>query len=213
VLRGIDLDVAEGEFVSIVGASGSGKTTLLNIIGGLDRGAEGTIRVAGKPIPELNDRAVSDLRSGTVGFVFQAYHLLDHLTVAENVALPSLFSRSSDAMAESGLERRIAEVLEVVGLSERGDDRPAKLSGGERQRVAIARALLLRPAVLLCDEPTGNLDEETGASVVDLFKKIHEGGVTILVVTHDQKVFRTAERSLRLKDGTLEAWQPEGVTA
>jgi ABC-type lipoprotein export system ATPase subunit len=199
----VDLDVADGEFVSIVGRSGSGKTTLLNVISGLDTGGTGEIRVAGMDIPGLPDRSLSAFRSDVVGFVFQAYHILDHLTVAENVSLPSLFSRLPDALRGEALTKRVAEVLDSVGLVGRGEDRPADLSGGERQRVAIARSLLLRPRLLLCDEPTGNLDETTGAAVVDLLRTIHGSNVTILVVTHDRGISHAAERVLELSEGVL----------
>jgi len=204
VLRGVDLDVGEGEFVAVVGRSGSGKTTLLNIVGGLDLDFEGDVEVAGRDLRELDDRALSSLRSGTIGFVFQAYHILDHLTVGENAALPALFSRSSGGPVGDRLARRVSEVLEAVGLSGREGDRPADFSGGERQRVAIARALLLQPRLLLCDEPTGNLDRETGAAVVDLLRRIHGDGVTVLVVTHDEEISHAAGRVLELRDGGLE---------
>ena len=207
VLRGVDLSVGEGEFVTLVGRSGSGKTTLLNIIGGLDSGYEGTVEIDSTDLQTLGDRALSILRGSTVGFVFQAYHILDHLTVAENAALPSLFQPTVNAMSRDALNERVDQVLSAVGMAWRAAERPATLSGGERQRVAIARALLLRPRVLLCDEPTGNLDPHTGHEVVDLLRGIHEDeGVTVVVATHDEVISRSADRVLELRRGRLDDW-------
>jgi putative ABC transport system ATP-binding protein len=199
----VDLDVADGEFVSIVGRSGSGKTTLLNVISGLDTGGTGEIRVAGMDIPGLPDRSLSAFRSDVVGFVFQAYHILDDLTVAENVSLPSLFSRLPDALRGEALTKRVAEVLDSVGLVGRGEDRPADLSGGERQRVAIARSVVMDPKILLADEPTGNLDSVAGAEVIKLLETMNGDGLTLIVVTHDPGIGDRAPRRIRLADGKL----------
>jgi len=207
VLRGLDLDVAEGELVAVVGRSGAGKTTLLNVIGGLDAGYHGSVEVAGRCLAELDDRALSAFRNRSVGFVFQAYNLLDHLTVAENVVLPSLFAgaRVGAGGHREARERALA-ALAAVGLADRCDDRPAVLSGGERQRVAIARALLQRAPLLLCDEPTGNLDEVTGADVAELLQEVRRArGVTVVVTTHDRVICRLADRVLELCDGLLVA--------
>ena len=205
VLQDLDLDVGEGELVAVVGRSGAGKTTLLNVIGGLDTGYLGSVEVSGKRLAELGDRQLSAFRNRSVGFVFQAYNLLEHLTVAENVTLPQVFARARNAV-ESGADvrRRAVAALDRVGLADRADDRPAVLSGGERQRVAIARALLQRAPLLLCDEPTGNLDEATGAQVVELLRGVHgAGGVTVVVATHDRAICRLADRVLELREGTL----------
>ncbi len=207
VLRGVDLEVEEGEFTVIVGRSGVGKTSLLNIVGGLDSGYEGEVEVAGRNLGNLGDRALSRLRRSTIGFVFQAYHLLDHLTVAENVLLPSLFVSGSAADRGREMTARAAEVLEEVGMAGRAADRPAGLSGGERQRVAVARALALGPRILLCDEPTGNLDPHTGSQIVDLLVRIHDAGLaTVLVATHDEAISRSAGRVLELRRGVLDDW-------
>jgi putative ABC transport system ATP-binding protein len=205
VLRGLDLDVAEGELVAVVGRSGAGKTTLLNVIGGLDAGYQGSVEVGGRRLAELDDRELSAFRNRSVGFVFQAYNLLDHLTVAENVLLPSLFTRARvGAGGHREARARALAALSAVGLADRCDDRPAVLSGGERQRVAIARALLQRAPVLLCDEPTGNLDEATGADVAELLQEVRRArGVTVVVTTHDRAIRRLADRVLELRDGLL----------
>ncbi len=207
VLRGVDLAVGEGEFVTLVGRSGSGKTTLLNIIGALDSEYEGSVEIHGTEIKKLGDRALSILRGSTIGFVFQAYHILDHLTVAENAALPAFFQPAATAMTNGALRERVDQVLTAVGMAWRAKERPAVLSGGERQRVAVARALLLRPRVLLCDEPTGNLDPHTGGEVVGLLRRIHEEeGVTVMVATHDETISRSADRVLELRRGKLDDW-------
>jgi len=205
VLQDLDLDVGEGELVAVVGRSGAGKTTLLNVIGGLDTGYQGSVEVSGKRLAELGDRQLSAFRNRSVGFVFQAYNLLEHLTVAENVTLPQVFASARDAV-ETGADvrRRAVEALDRVGLADRADDRPAVLSGGERQRVAIARALLQRAPLLLCDEPTGNLDEATGADAAELLRELHRAvGVTMVVATHDRAIWRLADRVLELRDGSL----------
>jgi ABC-type lipoprotein export system ATPase subunit len=215
VLRGLDLDVAAGELVAVVGRSGAGKTTLLNVVGGLDTGYEGSVEVAGLRLGELDDRALSAFRNRSVAFVFQAYNLLDHLSVVENVTLPFLFARSRSGSESHGeLPPRALAALAAVGLADRQDDRPGVLSGGERQRVAIARALLQRAPLLLCDEPTGNLDEATGAEIAGLLRELHRtGSVTTVVATHDRTICRLADRVLELRDGGLTALGAETMEA
>ena len=205
VLRGIDLVIEAHDFVSLVGRSGSGKTTLLNVIGGLDRAFEGEVRVAGHELQALRDAEISNFRNLTVGFVFQAYHLLDHLTCRENVALAALFTRGESRRDASWVRSRADDLLDAVGLQGVGPRSPSTLSGGERQRIAIARALFNRPQILLCDEPTGNLDTETGREVVDLLSVLHrEQEVTIVAATHDEGIAAAGVRVLRLHDGLLE---------
>jgi ABC-type lipoprotein export system ATPase subunit len=204
VLREIDMEVMAGEFVAIVGRSGSGKTTLLNIVGGLDTRYNGEVEVSGRMLGDLGDAELSDFRNTNVGFVFQAYHLLDHLQVIENVELPALFDRRRDAPPAEAVRRRAEEVLERIGLIERAFVQPGELSGGERQRLALARALLQRPPVLLCDEPTGNLDNETGAEVISLMREIHQDDhPTVIVATHDDAIAASADRVLELSGGLL----------
>lgn len=206
-LRGLDLTVAAREFVSIVGRSGSGKTTLLNLIGGLDRSYEGVVRVGDRDLRELDDAGLADYRNLRVGQVFQAYHLLDHLSCGENVALPALFARDCGPRHGPGVRQRAEEVLACVGLEGAADRSPTTLSGGERQRVAIARALYRQPPILLCDEPTGNLDTDTGREVVNLLRRLHlEQEMTVVAVTHDPEVSKAGGRISRLVDGILEAW-------
>jgi putative ABC transport system ATP-binding protein len=210
VLKGVDLEIAAGDFVSLVGRSGCGKTTLLNIVGGLDFGFEGRVEVDGRDIGSLADRDLARYRRDTVGFVFQAYHLLDHLSCAENVALAARFGAGGAAGAKR--ERaRAEEVLESVGLAGAAERRPTRLSGGERQRVAVARALFNRPRLLLLDEPTGNLDTATGGEILDLLSTLHsEMALTILAATHDGAIEAAGRRLLRISDGRL-ADSPEDV--
>jgi ABC-type lipoprotein export system ATPase subunit len=191
----VSLTVAEGEFISIIGTSGSGKTTLLNLIGGLDRDYEGKVVVEGRDLRTLSDRDLSAFRNETIGFVFQHFHLLPHLSCKENVLLPSFFSRGARA-ADA------AEVLGRVGLEDKIDAMPGSLSGGQKQRVAIARALLNRPKIILCDEPTGNLDRNTGQQILELFASLNrEERITLLIITHEEHISRAAERVVRLEAG------------
>ncbi len=202
VLAGVDLAVAEGELLAVVGPSGCGKSTLLNIIGGLDTDYSGEVEVAGSRLTGLPDRALAAFRNRTVGFVFQSFNLLAPLTALENVLLPSFFGGPAESGAE--LEARALSALSRVGLKEKAGRRPPELSGGERQRVAIARALFGRPRLILCDEPTGNLDATTGAEVIDFFAQLaRQEKQTLVVVTHEERVSRAAGRVLRLKDGRL----------
>jgi ABC-type lipoprotein export system ATPase subunit len=204
VLAGIDLGIGAGDFVSVVGRSGAGKTTLLNLIGGLDSVFEGRVEVEGKDLRSLDDAELSAFRNTQVGHVFQAYHLLDHLSCRENVAVAALFARGRARQDAANVRHRADEVLEIVGLGGAGRRRPSALSGGERQRVALARALFQRPSILLCDEPTGNLDLETGQEIVELLGTLHRrDAMTILAVTHDESIAAAGARVLRLRDGRL----------
>jgi putative ABC transport system ATP-binding protein len=200
-LDGIELSIDEGELVAVLGPSGSGKSTLLGVIGGLDRAFTGRVEVFGDDLRGLGDGALSRLRGARIGFVFQAFHLLPHLRVIDNVMAPALFA--PDGAALTG---RAMSLLERLGLADRARDTPAQLSGGQRQRVAIARALLRRPKLLLCDEPTGNLDAETGARTIELFRDLHrEEALTIVAVTHEARLADVATRTVRLRDGKIEA--------
>lgn len=211
VLHGVDLDIQEGEMVSIVGPSGSGKSTLLHAIGGLDRDYEGTIEVSGRDLMKMSDVELSDYRNRSVGFVFQTFNLLQHQTCAENVALPALFSRGDDALTPAAALERARDVLARVDLSDKVDAKPTTLSGGQRQRVAIARALFNRPQLMLCDEPTGNLDSAMGRTIMDLFVRLNEeDGITVVIVTHDPKIAASTARTVRVQDGkVLEGDMPD----
>jgi putative ABC transport system ATP-binding protein len=200
-LRGVDLAVADQEFVALVGPSGSGKSTLLNLIGGLDRPTSGKVWINSTELSGSDERALTQHRRQHVGFVFQSFNLLPRLTAEENVAIPLMFS----GVPEKERLARARGLLEQVGLDARLDHRPTQLSGGEQQRVAIARALVGQPALLLADEPTGNLDTATGAEIMSLLKKLNrERGLTLLVVTHDPEVATFAGRVVRLRDGRVE---------
>jgi putative ABC transport system ATP-binding protein len=204
VLCGVDFEIADGEFISIVGPSGSGKSTLLHAIGGLDTDYGGSIEVDGKDLRGLSDKELSDYRNRNIGFVFQSFYLLPHLTVLENVALPAVFARSGKPMDHAAATARAKAVLEQVELTEKTDSTPTMLSGGQRQRVAIARALFHEPRVMLCDEPTGNLDSKMGAQIIEIFRKLnHEAKITVLIVTHDPRISAATTRTLRVDDGTL----------
>lgn len=200
-LDGVRLAVGPGEFVAVTGRSGSGKTTLLNVLGGLDRDYTGSVRLDGRDLAHLRDREVSDLRNRGIGFVFQAFHLLAHLTVLENVTLPALFGGVTQG---AGAVDRALAALERVGLRDKAGVRPTRLSAGERQRVAIARAILNRPRLLLCDEPTGNLDEGTGAVVLGIFRELNErDGTTLVIATHSPQVAGAAGRRVALEAGRV----------
>ena len=202
VLQGIDLQVSGGEMVAVEGVSGCGKTTLLNLIGGLDRDFSGEISVDGRSLASLGDRDLAAFRNEAVGFVFQHFHLLDHLTLGENVSLPAFFRRTPMPAADS--RTRAHQVLERVGLGDRLDDVPTRLSGGQKQRVAIARALFNGPRLLLCDEPTGNLDTRTGQQILDLFGELSAAGeLTQVIVTHESRVSQVARRVIRMEDGRI----------
>ncbi len=195
----VSLELPAGAFATVVGTSGSGKTTLLNIIGGLDSAFAGRARVDGRELGKLDDRELSAFRRQTVGFVFQHFHLLDHLDARHNVALPARFSGlpHQEALA------RAAEVLARVGLGEKLGRRPAELSGGQKQRVAIARALFHRPRIILADEPTGNLDTTTGGQIIGLFEELNREGLTVVAVTHEQFLFHHPTHVVHLEDGRV----------
>jgi putative ABC transport system ATP-binding protein len=202
ILRGVDLEVGAREMVAIVGPSGSGKSTLLYVAGALDQDFTGEAVIAGTALDGLSAEARADLRNRSVGFVFQSFNLLQGLTALENVMLPGLLRRG-DREPLARIRARAAEALRDVGLEPKADQPPARLSGGERQRVAIARALFARPQVLLADEPTGNLDAVTGEGIIRLFADLAASGLTVLVVTHEERVSRAATRVLHLAEGRL----------
>ncbi|MBW8807682.1 ABC transporter ATP-binding protein [Lysobacter capsici] len=199
-LAGVDLKIASGEFVAITGASGSGKSSLLNILGCLDRPTRGRYLIEGRDVAAMDDEAASDIRNRRIGFVFQSFHLLPRLSLLENVLLPLRFHREPPP----GTHERALALLDRVGLGERSTHRPSELSGGQQQRAAIARALLLQPALLLADEPTGNLDSKSAGDVLDLIQEVHAGGQTVVLVTHDRDLAARAPREVRLHDGKVD---------
>jgi ABC-type lipoprotein export system ATPase subunit len=196
---GVDLDVAPGEIVAVMGPSGCGKSTLLHLLGGLDRPSGGELSLAGQRIDRLGEKALARMRRTAVGFVFQAFHLMEECTAAENVELPELLAGRSPRAAR----RRAEHLLERVGLADRASFLPSALSGGQRQRVAIARALSNEPLVVLADEPTGNLDSAATLDVLRLFDSLHEAGQTLVIVTHDTRIAATADRMISMRDGAF----------
>jgi putative ABC transport system ATP-binding protein len=200
-LRGVTFTVRGGELVAVVGPSGSGKSTLLHLMGTLDRPTGGHVRVTGLEVTGLSDPELAALRASRIGFVFQQFHLAEHTTAVENVADGLLYAGVPAAERRA----RAREALARVGLAERADFRPSKLSGGERQRVAIARALVGRPAIVLADEPTGNLDSASGAAILALLKELHRGGATIVVVTHNHELADQLPRRVEVRDGRIVA--------
>ncbi len=198
-LRGVSFDVRRGELVAIVGPSGSGKSTLLHIIGTLERPSSGVVRIGGVDAAQLNDRELSRLRAREIGFVFQQFFLAEHATVRQNVADGLLYA----GVPATERHMRADEALERVGLGKRASFKPTKLSGGERQRVAIARALVGRPAIVLADEPTGNLDSTTGASIIELIRELNAAGATILMITHETALADKMPRQIRVLDGQV----------
>ena len=199
VLHDISLTIVEGEYLAIMGPSGSGKSTLMNLIGCLDRPTAGEYILAGENVAELDDNGLSRLRNRTIGFVFQNFNLLPRETVLENVALPLLYA----GVPRAERLERARDVLEGVGLSDRVDFYPTQLSGGQKQRVAIARAMVNRPRVLLADEPTGALDSASGRQVMELFRRLNDVGVTIVMITHAQEIADSAKRVIRILDGRV----------
>jgi len=200
-LRDINLEIAAGEYLSIMGPSGSGKSTLLNIIGLLDRASSGLYRLDGRDVTALSDEEQAQVRRDKIGFIFQFFHLVPRLTALENVELPMVLA----GIATTERRSRAEKLLENYGLANRAHHRPDQLSGGQRQRVAIARATVMKPAVLLADEPTGNLDRTSGTEVVEILERLHQQGVTLLVVTHDPALGNRAHRRLRMVDGAIES--------
>ena len=195
----VDLDVPAGETLAVMGPSGCGKSTLLHLLGGLDRPSGGEIWLAGQRIDQMSERGMAALRRDAVGFVFQAFHLMDELTAVENIELPALLAGRSARAAR----RRAIDLLDQVGLADRARHLPSQLSGGQRQRVAIARALANAPMIVLADEPTGNLDSEATLDVLRLFESLHEAGQTLVIVTHDARIAATADRLISMRDGAF----------
>ena len=201
VLKGIDLDIFKNQYVALMGPSGSGKSTLMNLLGCLDTPTEGTYVLNGSDVSALDDNALAEIRNNEIGFVFQTFNLLPRSTALENVALPLVY-------AGWGKEERIArasEVLEQVGLGDRMDHKPNQLSGGQRQRVAVARALVNKPALILADEPTGNLDSKSSVEIMKLFDDIQAAGNTVVLVTHEEDIAQHAKRVIRLVDGNIDS--------
>jgi putative ABC transport system ATP-binding protein len=199
-LRSVDLDIPRGEYIAIMGASGSGKSTLMNLLGCLDRPTAGRYELDGSPVESLGDDELSRVRGQKIGFVFQAFNLISELTITENVEIPLLYQGIPAAERRA----RALESLRIVGLENRSHHRPRELSGGQQQRAAIARALVGRPAILMADEPTGNLDSATGQAILDVFEDLHSRGLTLIMVTHDDRIAERCERIVRLKDGVVE---------
>ena len=205
-LRGVDLSLYEGQYIAIMGQSGSGKSTMMNILGCLDRPTHGSYFLDGKDCSTMGDEELSRYRGRKIGFVFQAFNLIPELSVRENVEVPLFYQ----GVRPAERRRRATEVLTKVGLEHRLGHRPNELSGGQQQRTAIARALVTSPAVLMADEPTGNLDSATGRAILDMFDELHAGGITIIMVTHDPAVAERTQRVVRLKDGLVESDGPGG---
>jgi putative ABC transport system ATP-binding protein len=198
-LKGIDLDIYPGEFVAIVGPSGSGKSTLMNLLGCLDTPSDGTYEIGGDNVAGVSRDELAEIRNRRVGFVFQSFNLLPHLTALENVELPMLFG----GIAPKERRKRATEFLEKVGLGDRVDHKPTELSGGQMQRVAIARALAMNPDILLADEPTGNLDTTSGTDIMSIFNELWQSGRTLVIITHDPALARRASRVVEIRDGRI----------
>ncbi len=205
VLKGVDVNIAKGEFVAIKGASGSGKSTLLHILGSLDKPDKGSVFYCGKDLNSFSSAKINEFRNKKIGFVFQFYHLLDELNVLQNVLLAQMVKTGTLGwLVKAGQAKKTAlKLLDQMGLSGRIEHRPFQLSGGERQRVAIARALINAPDVILADEPTGNLDSETGNDILKVLEKLNSAGQTIVMVTHDDRIAARAQRIIRLTDGKI----------
>jgi putative ABC transport system ATP-binding protein len=198
-LRGVDLDISRNEYVAVVGPSGSGKSTLMNIVGCLDTPTSGEYVLSGEAVKGLDRNRLAEIRNKHIGFVFQNFNLLPYASALENVELPLLFA----GVPARERKERAAEMLRRVDLAERMDHKPTELSGGQMQRVAIARALVNDPAIILADEPTGNLDSASGHAIVDLFQELHDAGQTIVMITHDQAVAKLASRVVQIRDGQI----------
>ena len=200
-LDGLDLDIHANEYVALMGPSGSGKSTLMNMLGCLDSPTSGSYVLNGQDVSRLEDDALADIRNREIGFVFQTFNLLPRYTAQENVALPMIYA----GVGKADRMKRAEEVLAQVGLADRMDHRPNELSGGQRQRVAVASALVMRPSIILADEPTGNLDTATSLEVMELFADIQKAGNTVILVTHEEDIAACAERTVRLRDGRVES--------
>jgi putative ABC transport system ATP-binding protein len=200
-LRGVDLEIYKGEFVALMGPSGSGKSTLMNILGCLDTPTKGTYILNGTDVSNLNDNELAEIRNKEIGFVFQTFNLLPRSSSLENVALPLVYA----GIAKEARTKRAIETLESVGLGNRMYHKPNELSGGQRQRVAVARALVNNPAIILADEPTGNLDTKTSIEIMGLIEEIHQKGNTIILVTHEEDIAKHAHRIVRMRDGAIES--------
>ena len=198
----LDLTVCRGDYLAVMGASGSGKSTAMNILGCLDRPSSGSYHLNGEAVEDLDDDALADLRNQQLGFVFQQFHLLPHATALENVMLPMIYA----GISAQQRREKASEALERVGLAERMQNKPNQLSGGQQQRVAIARAIINQPALLLADEPTGALDSRTTDDVLNLFDALHDQGITLVLVTHEDDVAARAERVAHFRDGRVERW-------
>ena len=198
-VRGINLSIEQGDMIAIMGPSGCGKTTLLNVLSGIDEPSAGQVLIAGNPLFGISDDERTNIRAKEMGFIFQKFHLLDVMTAVENVEVPLLLMGNSPANARDVATR----ALEKVGLVDRSKHRPSELSGGQQQRVSIARAIVHSPSVILCDEPTGNLDSETSNQVMSLLEEINQSGTTIVIVTHDEEVAKRCNRTIRLRDGVI----------
>ena len=198
-LRDVDLLLEDGDYVSIMGPSGSGKSTMLNLLGCLDRATSGTYSLDGQDVSAFDDAALTQVRRHKIGFVFQSFHLVPRMTAAGNVELPMVFAGVERAERHA----RVKHALEAVGLADRSTHRPEQLSGGERQRVAIARAVVMRPSVVLADEPTGNLDTTSGAEVISILERMNAEGLTLALVTHDPQIADRARRRVRMQDGRI----------
>ena len=201
VLKGIDLDIFKNQYVALMGPSGSGKSTLMNLLGCLDTPTEGTYVLNGSDVSALDDNALAEIRNNEIGFVFQTFNLLPRSTALENVALPLVYA----GWVKEERIARASEVLEQVGLGDRMDHKPNQLSGGQRQRVAVARALVNKPALILADEPTGNLDSKTSVEIMKLFDEIQAAGNTVVLVTHEEDIAQRAKRVIRLVDGNIDS--------